>query len=121
MLALGGVQFQKAVACGREEHGDTTTDDNSGAFKGKVAVAVRRGDRTLSELASAVGVHPVQIEWKKRALTALPEAFATRRGRADADHFTVRYSRIAPTTVPLSCRSSESALLERLGSWAVAS
>ena len=64
-----------------------TRRQHSAAFKAKVAVAALRGDRTLSELASAFGVHPVQIaQWKKRALTALPEAFATRRGTSDADH-----------------------------------
>ena len=63
-----------------------TRRQHSAAFKAKVAVAALRGDRTLSELGSAYGVHPVQItQWKKRALAALPEAFATRRGVADRD------------------------------------
>ena len=68
-----------------------TRRQHSAAFKAKVAMAALRGDRTLSELASAFGVHPVQIaQWKKRALTALPEAFATRRGTSDADHEAVQ-------------------------------
>ena len=46
-----------------------TRRQHSVAFKAKVAVAALRGDRTMSEMASAVGVHPVQIaQWKKRAL-----------------------------------------------------
>ena len=61
-----------------------TRRQHSAAFKAKVAVAALRGDRTLSELGSAYGVHPVQItQWKKRAMAALPEAFATRRRAAD--------------------------------------
>ena len=56
-----------------------------------MAVAALRGDPTLSELASAFDVHPVQIaQWKKRALAALPEAFAARRKDSDADQEAVQ-------------------------------
>ena len=68
-----------------------TRRQHSAAFKAKVAVAALRGDRTMSEMAAAFGVHPVQItQWKKRALTALPEAFATRRRGTDADQAAVQ-------------------------------
>lgn len=60
---------------------------HSGEFKAKVAVAALRGDRTLSELASTFGIHPVQItQWKKQALAELPEVFGTRRDREANDH-----------------------------------
>jgi transposase-like protein len=60
---------------------------NSAEFKAKVAVAALRSDRTLSELASAFAVHPVQIaQWKKQALAALPQIFATRRDTETEDH-----------------------------------
>ena len=68
-----------------------TRRQHSAAFKAKVAVAAVRGDRTMSEMASAFGVHPVQIaQWKKRALAALPETFATRRKTVDADQAAVQ-------------------------------
>jgi transposase-like protein len=60
---------------------------HSAEFKAKVAVAALRNDRTLSELASAFGVHPVQIaQWKKQAMAALPQIFATRRDTEAEDH-----------------------------------
>jgi transposase-like protein len=60
---------------------------HSAEFKAKVAVAALRNDRTLSELGSLYGVHPVQIaQWKKQAMAALPEVFATRRDRDAEDH-----------------------------------
>ena len=60
---------------------------HSAEFKAKVAVAALRSDRTLSELASAFAVHPVQIaQWKKQAVAALPQIFATRRDTEAEDH-----------------------------------
>ena len=56
-----------------------TRRQHSAAFKAKVAVAALR-----SELAFGFGVHPVQVtQWKKRAVAALPAAFATRRSTAE--------------------------------------
>jgi transposase-like protein len=55
-------------------------------FKAQVAAAALREQQTLNELASTYGVHPVQVaQWKKQALTGLPELFATGRGRAQAE------------------------------------
>ena len=84
-----------------------TRRQHSAAFKAKVAVAAVRGDRTMSEMASAFGVHPVQIaQWKKRALAALPETFATRRKTVDADQAAVQaalYEEIGRLKVELDC------------------
>lgn len=50
----------------------------SDEFKAKVALAAIRGDRTIAQLAAEFKVHPNQIsEWKKRAVEALPQAFAS--------------------------------------------
>jgi putative transposase len=48
----------------------------SGAFKAKVAVEALKGQKTLNELATEYGVHPVQIaQWKKKALEGMPTLF----------------------------------------------
>jgi putative transposase len=55
-------------------------------FKAQVAVAALKEQQTLNELASAYGVHPVQVaQWKKQALAGLPELFASRRARVQED------------------------------------
>ena len=55
-------------------------------FKAQVGVAALKEQQTLNELASAYGVHPVQVaQWKKQALAGLPELFASRRARAQED------------------------------------
>jgi putative transposase len=59
---------------------------HSAEFKAQVAAAALREQQTLNELASAYGVHPVQVaQWKKQALAGLPEVFAPRRGQARAE------------------------------------
>ena len=50
-------------------------------FKAKVVLAALREDRTLSELASEYGVHPIQIGmWKKAATQSLPRLFEKGNG-----------------------------------------
>jgi transposase-like protein len=45
-------------------------------FKAKVVMAALREDRTLSELASQFGVHPITIGlWKKAVVQGLPRIF----------------------------------------------
>jgi transposase-like protein len=60
---------------------------HSSAFKAKVALEALKGEKTLNELASEFGVHPVQIaQWKKHALEGLPGVFenaGNRREQAD--------------------------------------
>jgi transposase len=50
--------------------------NHTSEFKAKVAIAALKEDRTKSELASAYGVHPVQIGlWKKSATRGMPRLF----------------------------------------------
>lgn len=50
------------------------------AFKCKVALAAIKGDRTISQLVSAFGVHATQISaWKKQLLEGAPDVFADGR------------------------------------------
>jgi transposase len=47
-------------------------------YKAKVVLAALREDRTMSELASQYGVHPIRIGmWKKTAKSNLPRLFET--------------------------------------------
>ncbi len=90
---------------------------HSAEFKAKVAVAAIRGDRTLSELASTFGVHPVQItQWKKQALAELPQVFAKRRDREAADQEALQaalYQEIGQLKVELDWLKRKHQLVDR--------
>jgi transposase-like protein len=52
----------------------------SADFKARVALEALREQKTINELASEFGVHPNLIrEWKKQALSELPQVFSTRK------------------------------------------
>lgn len=67
------------MAAGRRRH--------SQEFKAKVALEALKGQKTLNDLASEYGVHPVQIaQWKRQAQEGLSGVFASagdRRSTAD--------------------------------------
>ena len=56
---------------------------HSAKFKVDVVLEALRERKTLAELASERGVHPVQIsQWKKQAIEGLPDVFGQGRRRA---------------------------------------
>ena len=58
----------------------TTRKQYSAKFKARVALEAMRGERTLNQLASHFGVHPVQIgHWRKTAMEHLGDLFADGR------------------------------------------
>jgi transposase-like protein len=60
---------------------------HSNEFKAQVALEALKGQKTLNELASEFGVHPVQIaQWKRQAQEGMSGLFARsgdRQSKAD--------------------------------------
>jgi transposase-like protein len=88
---------------------------HSAEFKAKVALEAIRAQRTGNEIASAYGVHPVQVaQWKKQALDELPEVFADRRAKASQDEEALRaelYQQIGQLKVELDWVKKKAGLL----------
>jgi len=58
----------------------------SADFKARVALEALSGAYTLAELASKHKVHPNMIaQWKRKAQTGMPDLFARKNERKDAD------------------------------------
>ncbi len=50
--------------------------NHSASFKAQLVLEMLREEKTVSELASAYGVHPLMLQrWKKLALEGLPQLF----------------------------------------------
>ena len=88
--------------------------NHSAAFKAKVALAVAKGDKIISELASEYGVHPTQItKWKKQLLDSLPEFFSCKQQneRQDQEELTSQlYQQIGQIKVELDWLKKKSGL-----------
>lgn len=70
------VKLEKATTGMKDQTSKRTRKRHSAEFKAKDVVAALREDKTLNELSSLFGVHPVVIsDWKKQALLALPGLF----------------------------------------------
>jgi transposase len=56
-------------------------------FKAKVALAAIKEQKTSNELTAEYGIHASQLNnWKKQALDAIPEAFSSKKGKAQDSH-----------------------------------
>jgi len=61
----------------------------SADFKARVALEALSGAYTLAELSSKHKVHPNMIaQWKRKAHEGMPDLFARKNGRKDADRET---------------------------------
>ena len=60
----------------------TTRKQYSAKLKARVAIEAIRGEKTLNQLGSHYGVHPVQVaQWRRAALEQLEEIFVDGRRR----------------------------------------
>lgn len=58
------------------------------AFKKKVALDALREDKTLSQLASEHGIHPLQVgKWKKELIDRAESLFEEKKSRKQDDEF----------------------------------
>ncbi len=52
----------------------------------KIALEAIKGEKTTAEITSKYGIHSTQISaWKKQAIEILPEAFSSKRKKAEND------------------------------------
>ena len=80
---------------------------HSSEFKARVALEAVKGQKTLNELASEFGVHPVQIaQWKRQLVEASPATFesggggsGSRKERAQEALIEQLYQQIGQLTV----------------------
>ena len=94
----------------------TTRRQHSPKFKARVAVEAIRGEKTLNQLGSQFGVHPIQIgKWRKAVLDQLPELFVdgrTRRGRSGELDSDALYEEIGRLKVELDWLKKKVGMLD---------
>jgi putative transposase len=94
----------------------TRRRQHSGEFKAKVVVQALKGAKTVNEIASTYGVHPVQVaQWKRQALDELPHVFGDGRARsvrAAEDERTRLFEQIGRLKVELDWVKKKAGLLD---------
>ena len=56
------------------------------AFKAKVALEARKGEKTMAQISSEYGIHVNQIrQWRQKLLDELPGVFSDRRQKKDKE------------------------------------
>jgi transposase-like protein len=86
-----------------------------GVIKAKAVIEAIKGERTINEIASVYGVHPLQIpKWKKQVLEELPKIFSRRRDEAAKDEEELKallYQQIGQLNMELDWLKKKSGLL----------
>lgn len=85
------------------------------AFKARVALEAVKGEKTIAQLSSEVGVHANQIrQWRKQLLEELPRVFSDRRRKEERereDLVSELYQQIGQLKVELDWLKKKSQLL----------
>jgi len=85
------------------------------ALKARVALEAVKGEKTIAQLSSEVGVHANQIrQWRKHLLEELPRIFSDRRRKEDQereDLVSELYQQIGQLKVELDWLKKKSQLL----------
>jgi len=94
----------------------TTRQRHSAKFKARVALEAIRGEKTLNQLGSQYGVHPVQIaHWRRAALDHLEEIFVDGRTKKARDSEVDRdalYEQIGRLKMELEWLKKKAGILE---------
>lgn len=88
----------------------------SATFKAEAVRELMKEEKTISQLAAELGVHPTQLkEWKKIALTGLPDLFscegkANEQGKEYEQQLNELYGEIGRLTTQVSWLKKKSGL-----------
>lgn len=89
----------------------------SATYKAELVKELLKEEKTVSQLASETGIHPTQLkEWKRIAVTGLPELFsrdskaADKVAKAEEKQLTDLYAEIGRLTTQLNWLKKKSGL-----------